>query len=209
MAKKQRMSDLHEAMLNKMRGFSTQNKFEVELGRPRGLPNELKENVKRVSFNNDRSDLKDEALADEIMTLTAQNVTLPAKSFKTFTTFQSIAPNERPYQINYAPLVITFLMDADGIVYDYLYRWFNTVYNIETNVFNFYDEYVADINVRVFDNHGYLLLEVKYIDAYPSIQNEMIFDSKIMNSAQTIPITFQYRKLSVENYGDGVYKYGF
>lgn len=206
---KRRMQDLHDAMLNKIKGFATQNKFEVELGKPKGLPNELMENVKRVSFNNDRSDFKDEERTDMIITLMAQNVTLPAKSFKTFTTFQSIAPNERPYQINYAPLVINFLMDADGIIFDYLYRWFNTVYNIEKNEFNFYDEYVADITVRVFDNYGYLLLEVTYIDAYPSIQNEMIFDSKILNSAQNIPITFQYRKIKVENHGEGVYKYGF
>lgn len=194
----------HNKILTRIKGFVTPTRFEVELDKPLGMDSNIQQSIKNISFKQFDIDKYSSDSTSELIRLLVNDVIIPNMSFKTFTTTQNIAPNNRPYQINYAPVTITFNLDEDNVMLGYLWHWFNTVYDFKRNLFNFYDDYVADIYVHVYDKKGERIFTILFEKAYPSLQNEMAFNPRQLNTAQTISIMFEYKKMRIIEDGNRI-----
>jgi len=77
---------------------------------------------------------------------------------------------------------------------DLFEEWQNAIITTMTGRVNYFDQYVADIEIEQYDDEQNIIYSCKFIDAYPMIVAPLALDWSITNTVHNLNITFAYRK---------------
>lgn len=105
---------------------------------------------------------------------------------------------EFAYQKTYSELSLTFYVDKNMEVKKIFDNWVQSIYNPKTREFNYYDNYVADIDLIVQDKNDKNIYFVKIKQAWPkTIQDIQMSYSD--NNIMTMQIIFSYKYFEIQN----------
>lgn len=75
---------------------------------------------------------------------------------------------EMPYEFNYDPIQMVFLVDRNMIVKSFFDSWIMSVQGGDSRTFNYYDSYISKVmNIQVQDLQDYTTYNVSLHEAYP------------------------------------------
>ena len=77
---------------------------------------------------------------------------------------------------------------------DFFEEWQNSIVTTMTGRVNYFDQYVADIEIEQYDDDQNVIYTCKFIDAYPMIVAPLALDWSSTNTFHNLNITFAYRK---------------
>jgi hypothetical protein len=77
-------------------------------------------------------------------------------------------------------------------------EWQNSIIKNTTGRVNYFDQYVADLEVEQYDENQKVIFACKFIDAYPVIVAPLTLDWSATNQIQNLSVTFAYRKWQVD-----------
>jgi hypothetical protein len=109
------------------------------------------------------------------------------------------APYKYPTQVQYSDITATFIGDKFLRLRTFFEAWQNTVYNNQTGMFNFYDEYTAPIDIfqlGQFDSlndRDSITYGVRLRECLPTAINQIQYDSGNQNQFVAIEVSFAYR----------------
>ena len=127
------------------------------------------------------------------MMLFCEAVQLPGLNVNTtpIRTFGEV--REMPYEMNYDPITLSFYVDGNMIIKGIFDEWIQSVHNINTRNFNYYNNYTSDL-VKIFVED--LNNKPKYIvglyEVYPKTvsQVQMGYDQK---DVMKLSVSFAYK----------------
>lgn len=156
--------------LNK-RGPARSNLFLVEFGNIRG-------NVKQTnplgaldpavkgSFS-EKDVMHNELNNHEMLTLFVQQVNIPETKLERHKQHSDRIPYDAPQDMSYGELNITFLCDQSMVHKHYFQEWMTNIINPSTHAHAFYNDYICNIVVKMFDTKGNLRNAVEFTECYP------------------------------------------
>ncbi len=77
---------------------------------------------------------------------------------------------------------------------DLFEEWQNSIVTTMTGRVNYFDQYVADIEIEQYDDEQNVIYACKFIDAYPMIVAPLALDWSSTNTVHNLNVTFAYRK---------------
>ncbi len=160
-------------------GITRPNRFQVELVPPRGL-------VSLLSFN---------PLFKERLAIQCETAQLPGKSFST-TEHRIYGPITRhPYTATFTSNIdLTFRIGTDYRERSIFDEWQNLIMNRTTNMFGYYQEYVANFVIHQFDQEDKSLYSVRLFDVWPEAIQPIELSAEAQNTYNRQTITFAYRQ---------------
>lgn len=113
---------------------------------------------------------------------------------------------KRPIAAGYDPMVLTFMCDAKGYVYQFFHRWFQMIHNIngrlspDTTInglrnfeFQYPDNYESPmIEIQVFDPTGAEVVVYSIYQAYPMYMEDSPVGWEMKDAIVEIRVTFAY-----------------
>jgi len=104
-----------------------------------------------------------------------------------------------PYNSVYDDLQISVFCTNDGLFpRDLFEEWQNSIVKTTTGQLNYFDQYVADLEVEQYDENQKIIFSCKFIDAYPVIVSPLGLDWSATNQVQNLSVTFAYRKWQID-----------
>jgi len=131
--------------------------------------------------------------------LLCTDITMPARTFNNSPYRIAGAPYKYPTQVQYGDITATFIGDKFLRLRTFFEMWQSTIYNNQTGLFNFYKEYIGDIDVfqlGQFDttnDRDDATYGVRLREAYPTAINEIPYSAGGQNDYVKIQVTFAYR----------------
>jgi hypothetical protein len=77
---------------------------------------------------------------------------------------------------------------------DLFEEWQSSIVQTMTGRVNYFDQYVADIEIEQYDDNQNIIFACKFIDAYPMIVSPLSLDWAMTNTFQNLNVTFAYRR---------------
>lgn len=197
-----------QSYVNEAEGFARKARYYVEFFLPTGVSS----NLPAGDFDTNVSSgvLEDYTFPDQSQLNAAHNqngrrvrafcntISMPDRTFD-MKEIKHHGP-ERKFAYNYKSLPITASFYADKFLRErsYFELWQNSAYSLQSHNFNYYDNYVADINI--FQLGSYIsqnerddvTYAVKLFDCYPSVISNVEY-SHDANVVQTFSVTFTFR----------------
>ena len=209
--------------ISKGEGVARNTRFIVNISLPKG--GQLKEAIEPLFFEgtgqgvgpagrygttfNYEKDMMDN------VALMCTNITMPGRTINTSPYRIAGAPYKYPTQVQYSDITATFIGDKFLRLRTFFEAWQNIVYNNQTGMFNFYDEYTAPIDVfqlGQFDSlndRDSVTYGVRMRECFPSTIGDIQYDSGGNNQFVAINVTFSYRDwLNFDLYIDSTGKVG-
>ena len=142
-------------------------------------------------MSNDRSMSPDASLL-------CTNATMPSRTFNTSPYRIAGAAYKYPTQVQYSDVTLTFIGDKFLRLRRFFEMWQSSIYNNQTGLFNFYKEYIGDIDIfqlGQFDetDRDSATYGVRLREAFPTSIGEVNYDSGSQNGFVAINVTFAYR----------------
>lgn len=104
-----------------------------------------------------------------------------------------------PYNTIYDDLQIgVFCTNKNLFPRDLFEEWQNAIIQTMTGKVNYFDQYVADIELEQYDDTGKSIFACKFVDAYPMIVAPLALDWSATNAIHNLNITFAYRRWHVQ-----------
>lgn len=104
-----------------------------------------------------------------------------------------------PYVATYDDLQIGVYCTNDNLFpRDLFEEWQSFIIDTITNRVNYFDQYVADLEIEQFDDQGNVTFACKFIDAYPVIVNPLELNWASTNQIHNLSVTFAYRKWHIQ-----------
>ena len=131
--------------------------------------------------------------------LMCTNITMPSRTFNTSPYRIAGAPYKYPTQVQYGDITATFIGDKFLRLRSFFELWQSSIYNNQTGHFNFYKEYIGDIDIfqlGQFDDtndRDAATYGVRLREAFPAMISEVQYDSGSNNQYVAIQVTFAYR----------------
>lgn len=101
-------------------------------------------------------------------------VQLPGTNFSTTQNRSFGEFRETPYEKLYEHINLSFYVDREMLIKDMFDQWQNSIYDPQTRVFNYYNNYVTDMTIEVQDNkdapHYYVTLHECYPKSVGAVQ---------------------------------------
>lgn len=94
-------------------------------------------------------------------------IQLPGTNFSTTQNRTFGEFRETPYEKLYEPITMSFYVDRDMLIKDMFDQWQNSIYNPQTRVFNYYNNYITDMTIEVQDNKDTPKYYVTLHECYP------------------------------------------
>lgn len=121
-----------------------------------------------------------------------------------------------PYAVQFTDTSFTFVMDRNGILYQYFYSWFTEIvdFNGAGQVVNggqryvssgasyqmgYKDGYSTDISIVIFDSTGAPVKVVTLYEAYPNSMNEIPLDWNVQNTLMKLTVGFTFKEWKMED----------
>jgi hypothetical protein len=123
---------------------------------------------------------------------------IPGRAFAT-NDIRTYGPiRKAPFNTIYDDLQISVFCTNNGLFpRDLFEEWQNAIIKTTTGQLNYFDQYVADLEVEQYDEKQKVLFSCKFIDAYPVIVAPLGLDWSATNQVQNLSITFAYRKWQI------------
>lgn len=198
----------HSTMANRG-GFLDQSKFMVMIGVPRWC-NSIN-NVTQAEQSADIDKRNYQSLVRNVfdsLPFLCKSVTVPGVSV-TPTNIRHYGYGTydvRPGQITYETLPLTFYIDNDLTVVNFFTKWVQQVINFDIgsidtrsvngafyNEIQYKDNYVADIDIYIFDQAGGNFTTYRLVDAYPTSITGLDMSWNASNQLASLQVTFHYR----------------
>ena len=140
----------------------------------------------------------DKTLAPDA-SLMCTEINMPARVFNNSPYRIAGAPYKYPTQVQYGDITATFIGDKFLRLRTFFELWQSTIYNNQTGLFNFYKEYIGDIDIfqlGQFDtknDRDDATYGVRLREAYPTQISEIPYSAGGQNDYVKIQVTFAYR----------------
>lgn len=166
---------LQDFISNVKRGLAKTSHFSVMFNRPLCIP----------------AGLFDDMTIQKIH-LFCEQATLPAMNVVTSPIRTWGEVREMPYDRMFDPITLTFYVDTDMKVKLFFDKWISSIQSHTTRRFNFYENYIVDLEVEVFDSAENSKYKVVLVEAYPKTLNaiEMNYNGK---DVMRVQVTMAYR----------------
>lgn len=187
--------------VNKTRGLATPNLFGVELLWPRTKIQQGELETVSVGLN--------------VVNMLAYAANLPGVSAQvTEVRRQGFGPLERRVTgMSFNDVNITFLLDNDGKVLSFFQDWLRAIYSFSNiqgegavdektggilGQVGFYDDYVGDIKLTLYDSFTQKITTYTLIDAFPGQINQIELSWRQTDEIAELQVTFYYRHFNME-----------
>jgi hypothetical protein len=102
-----------------------------------------------------------------------------------------------PNAKDWTDLTMSFYESESGKERNYFVEWINSIYDKETKRFNFFKDYIKNIEIKQYDRTGKIRYRAKLIDCYPSTVGGL--DRSYQNSSVPIfNVSFQFTEFEEE-----------
>ena len=192
-------------------GVARNTRFLVNIQLPKG--GALKESISPLFFGADDagqevSGATGQKLGDTLsyekdlaptVALMCTNITMPGRTINTSPYRIAGAPYKYPTQVQYTDITATFIGDKFLRLRTFFEAWQNIIYNNQTGMFNFYDEYVSPLDIFQLGQFDSLndrdsaTYGVRLRECFPTAINQIQYDSGNQNQFVAIEVTFAYR----------------
>ena len=131
--------------------------------------------------------------------LMCTNITMPGRTINTSPYRIAGAPYKYPTQVQYTDINATFIGDKFLRLRTFFEAWQNIIYNNQTGMFNFYDEYVSPIDIFQLGQFDSLndrdsaTYGIRLRECFPTAINQIQYDAGAQNQFVAIEVTFAYR----------------
>ena len=197
--------------LAKGEGVARNTRFLVNIQLPKG--GALKEAISPLFFGADEagqevSGATGQKLGDTLsyekdlaptVALMCTNITMPGRTINTSPYRIAGAPYKYPTQVQYTDINATFIGDKFLRLRTFFEAWQNIIYNNQTGMFNFYDEYVSPIDIFQLGQFDSLndrdsaTYGIRLRECFPTAINQIQYDAGAQNQFVAIEVTFAYR----------------
>ena len=104
-----------------------------------------------------------------------------------------------PYRTSYDDVQVSIYCTNDNLFpRDLFEEWQSAIINTQTGQANYFDQYVADIELEQYDDEGKTTFACKLIDAYPIIVSPLALDWSAAGTIQNLSVTFAYRRWQLD-----------
>ena len=192
-------------------GVARNTRFLVNIQLPKG--GALKEAISPLFFGADEagqevSGATGQKLGDTLsyekdlaptVALMCTNITMPGRTINTSPYRIAGAPYKYPTQVQYTDINATFIGDKFLRLRTFFEAWQNIIYNNQTGMFNFYDEYVSPIDIFQLGQFDSLndrdsaTYGIRLRECFPTAINQIQYDAGAQNQFVAIEVTFAYR----------------
>lgn len=197
------------AAISKGEGLARNTRFLVNIGLPKGKI--LEEILNTTNTKARQGVIVDEQQSGAVgvlsndrnmspdASLMCTNATMPSRTLNTSPYRISGATYKYPTQVQYSDVTLTFIGDKFLRLRRFFEMWQGAIYNNQTGLFNFYKEYIGDIDIfqlGSFDDtndRDAATYGVRLREAFPTAIGEVNYDSGSQNGFVAISITFAYR----------------
>ena len=134
-----------------------------------------------------------------MITLMCTNITMPARTFTTAPYRIAGAPYKYPTSVQYSDVTATFIGDKFLRLRQFFEVWQSTMYDNLNGMFNFYDNYVSNIDIfqlgqfESLNDRDSVTYGVRMRECFPSVIGDVQYDSGGNNQYVAINVTFSYR----------------
>jgi hypothetical protein len=200
--------------ISKAEGVARNTRFLVNIGLPKNdiLTKALKD--REIPFSADEAfvggppgaaDRRAQAPLDYERDLAPQlslmctNVTMPSRTFTTAPYRIAGAPFKYPTSVQYSDITATFIGDKFLRLRQFFEVWQASVYDNLNGMFNFYDNYISNIDIfqlgqfEDLNDRDSKTYGVRLRECYPSVIGDVQYDSGGQNQYVAITVTFSYR----------------
>ena len=131
--------------------------------------------------------------------LMCTNITMPGRTINTSPYRIAGAPYKYPTQVQYTDINATFIGDKFLRLRTFFEAWQNIIYNNQTGMFNFYDEYVSPLDIFQLGQFDSLndrdsaTYGIRLRECFPTAINQIQYDAGAQNQFVAIEVTFAYR----------------
>ena len=131
--------------------------------------------------------------------LMCTNITMPSRIFNTSPYRIAGAPYKYPTSVQYGDITATFIGDKFLRLRRFFEIWQSAIYNNQTGLFNFYKEYIGDIDIFQLgsfegtNDRDAATYGVRLREAFPATIGEISYDSGATNQFVGIQVTFAYK----------------
>jgi hypothetical protein len=196
------------AAISRGEGVARNTRFLVNVGLPKGkILQELLQSTNSkaragVVIDDQAAGPFDYMQSDKIMSpdasLLCTNATMPSRTLNTSPYRIAGAAYKYPTQVQYSDVQLTFIGDKFLRLRRFFEMWMGSIYNNQTGLFNFYKEYIGDIDIfqlGQFDetDRDSATYGVRLREAFPTSIGEVNYDSGSQNGFVAINVTFAYR----------------
>ena len=192
-------------------GVARNTRFLVNIQLPKG--GALKEAISPLFFGADEagqevSGATGQKLGDTLsyekdlaptVALMCTNITMPGRTINTSPYRIAGAPYKYPTQVQYTDINATFIGDKFLRLRTFFEAWQNIIYNNQTGMFNFYDEYVSPLDIFQLGQFDSLndrdsaTYGIRLRECFPTAINQIQYDAGAQNQFVAIEVTFAYR----------------
>ena len=197
--------------LAKGEGGARNTRFLVNIQLPKG--GALKEAISPLFFGADEagqevSGATGQKLGDTLsyekdlaptVALMCTNITMPGRTINTSPYRIAGAPYKYPTQVQYTDINATFIGDKFLRLRTFFEAWQNIIYNNQTGMFNFYDEYVSPLDIfqlgqfESLNDRDSATYGIRLRECFPTAINQIQYDAGAQNQFVAIEVTFAYR----------------
>ncbi len=135
----------------------------------------------------------------EVVSLMCTDINMPARTFTTSPYRIAGAPYKYPTSVQYSDITATFIADKFLRLRQFFETWQQTVYNNQTGMFNFYKEYISDLDIfqlgqfADLNDRDSVTYGVRLRECFPSAIGDIQYNSGGQNDYVKINVTFSYR----------------
>ena len=124
---------------------------------------------------------------------------IPGRSYMTNEIRTHGPIRKAPYNTIYDDLQLgLYCTNNDLFPRDLFEEWQNAIIQTMTGRVNYFDQYVADIEIEQYDDEQNVIYACKFIDAYPMMVMPLALDWASTNTVHNLNVTFAYRKWHIQ-----------
>jgi hypothetical protein len=131
--------------------------------------------------------------------LLCTKITMPSRTFNTSPYRIAGAPYQYPTQVQYAEVQATFIADKFLRLRQFFEVWQNSIYDNQTGMFNFYENYISNLDIfqlgqfEELNDRDSATYGVRLRECFPSVIGEISYDAGAKDQYVELNVTFQYR----------------
>ena len=120
---------------------------------------------------------------------------IPGRAFATSDIHTYGPIRKAPHNTIYDDLQMSFYCTNNNLFpRDLFEEWQSAIIETMTGRVNYFDQYVADIEIEQYDEEGNTIFACKFVDAYPMLVAPLDLDWANVNSFHNLQVTFAYRR---------------
>lgn len=127
-------------------------------------------------------------------------VSLPGRTLDTHRLTVGAAPHMAPNSQSYESITVSFYTDNKMNTRKYFELWQSAIVNIGSNTFNYWDEFVSDIKLYLFDREGNKgSYSITFYECYPIQLADADLTYQPASDVLSITVMFSYKYWQASN----------